>query len=461
MFNILKFNDIPDPNLRDCLGILSYNLKYRRNIYDIAFIPTKFIQPLSSKAKTNLIEYLISNGYIRRIERHLTIEEKNRLNLIRPSYMKLPYFYQSTQKLLALDEYILNNESVEKTLIINLHHLNNQAFNHFAHNIRYIHINLPNEGELRQLLNEYQYMHTRPLSFYVSNVQVEAMKWGNLNYKEYNINEIYFEDKNGTPNHLLTKYPVLRKYTSLQDAIEIGIRSSEALLLADQLYKTFGKNELFEFFKYSQPGLKIIYKIVKSIYEIKRGNKKRIDEDIRYYKSTRLFESESDYYFDQQMEREHFIEVVSGFRYNEEFAIKYPKTWNILYHIKKGHKFIKKRGSASISKDYFKKFVSTFIPPKPMIFKNDIRLKADDVVAIKNNQSYYKVINLVIQLREIEIMRKIWSELKKREILFVPLYDKVLISNNNIKAVEYIIENVWRKYIHKDLQINLDTKKYF
>ena len=120
-------------------------MKEQRNKFDVTFVPSKFIQPISKKARVDLIEYLLTHNYIRRIE---VFDDRTWFEKIKEEtkqYKIKPKFYLLLPKLLNLRERDLIDTGIERSIITNLHHLYQQRFNHWAHNYRKISLNAPEE----------------------------------------------------------------------------------------------------------------------------------------------------------------------------------------------------------------------------------------------------------------------------------------------------------------------------
>ena len=71
---------------------------------------------------------------------------------------------------------------------------------------------------------------------------------------------------------------------------------------------------------------------------------------------------------------------------------------------------------------------------------------------------HYKVIALMLQLREVEIMRKVWSELKKEKIVFVPIHDSVVVNYTELNKTKDIIKDIWSLMIDDRFSIRVKTK---
>lgn len=254
MFLKLSFPNINDPTFRNCVGVLGFVMLEKRNRYDVTFVHSKFIQPLSKKAKGDLIGYLTDNKYIRRIRRFKSKEERMfESYFISIGYKKDPHYFKLLPKILDLHPDYLTDCKVEKVVITNLHHLNFQSFNHWAHNYRHVSINVPSDEIWERVISNSYYASSlspnRPLSYHISNLKAYASYYGNHQLRIYDVTSVGIENHWSRPGNIFSVCdPVLRNYTSLKNAIEVGIKYNEGVILADQLLKNFGRNDFTDFF---------------------------------------------------------------------------------------------------------------------------------------------------------------------------------------------------------------------
>jgi hypothetical protein len=465
MYQILVFPKISFRTFRLCLGVLGYVMLHRRyKNSEVTFVPSKFIQPLSKKSRRDLIGYLIENKYISRFEPFdwdKDINEQIEEEYNRASYKKKPYFYLIHQKLRNLRSAYLDDISVEKTVTINLHNLYQQSFNHWAHNYRYIGIEVPNDEIWEQVINtRYHQLRInpyKPISLYIHNIKVAAQLNGNLTYKSYDLRMFGLEDDFGgrVSNIFTVSDPILRKYTTLRDAVEIGIKYSEGVLMADQLLRTIGSNDFTDYF---------IDKAVAYQEWVEKEKKKGKKVEIKQ-KSLELYTLPKDElillgkppitYYD--IHREQIVNAMFGYSHNSFFSKMFPKTWDILFQIKAN--VVKEKENDKHAREYiFNQFVSNM---NPKIFLNDWRIQIkskyythrqyDEI--IRRSQKYYKIVGLVWNLREVEVMRTIWKKLKSFGILCIPIIDKILVSGRFKDAVEKITIETWRKYLDPKIKI--------
>jgi hypothetical protein len=324
MFRILVFPEVDNPILRDCLGILGFVFRerkkdkelsgvyrgrkgnYGRNVYNYSFVPSKFIQALNRKTRTNLIEYLIKEKYIKKAALYKTKNEKGEERFERESgerHKLEPNIYYLENKLLLLGFDNLNNPAVERVLENNLHLLHSQSYNHWARNYRKISINVPSNEVWEEVL-ESSY-HRKELSrtrriVHLSNLQTSAQLYGREDFKHYDISSLGFEHKfGGMPTNIFTKSnPILRQYTSLKDAVEIGIKHNEGVIIADQILKKFGINDFSKFFIDQE----VIYR--QKLKEYEKGKRKRKPKapGKQLFDSTDYYSVIDRYFIDREVE---------------------------------------------------------------------------------------------------------------------------------------------------------------
>ncbi len=237
-----------------CLGVLGYLMLQRRfEKSEVTFVPSKFIQPLNRKARNNLIDYLIENDYISKFEPYEedegTMEAiERKLNF--ENYKRKPNLYLIHNKLRSLPERELSDVSMERTIITHLHHLDQQSFNHWAHNYRYIGIEVPSDDIWQEVIDSNYHRDRmspqRSEAIYIENLKAQANLYGQPNYKSYDLSFFGEEDRRlayRVSNIFTRSDPILRRYTTLLDAVEVGIKHSEGVIMADQLLKTIGDND--------------------------------------------------------------------------------------------------------------------------------------------------------------------------------------------------------------------------
>lgn len=539
MFQILDFQKYDNPTLNLCLGVVGYLMKDGKDEKHYTFVPAKFIQSLSRKAKCNLIDYLIDNNYIIKVEREPDDEDKKLKSFYfvnKFAYKKKPNIYYLTAKIFELNETVLQDESIEKTVITNLHHLYFQSFNHWAHNYRHIQINITDEVLEEAVDNEFlsnKFKDSRrPKSFHIENLKTMMSQYGNLEYKNYDIAQFGIENHWERVSNVFTICnPILRKHTSIEQPIEIGIKYSEGVIIADQLLKAFGENDFSRFFIDRAKDYKI--KLEKILNEnknlLKKGKKPKRKpdalnkvlfelpeedyyQDINTYfvnkeneineekkkvqssvlKPKKLFNLPNDderaqlEYIMQETEdlnkyvlpdekieqflsrhkqlsdfyRNEIVKAIFGYKHSSFFHKFFPGTWSdILFHIKAGNS------------DYFERFVSVTNKKRNyVISKKDYRIQlmrnreylfpySEDVY--QRGQIYFKVVSLLWTIREKEIMMKIWGRLKRLGIKFIPINDKVLVSNYYKDAVENVTLNTWREYLDRRILIFPEITKHY
>lgn len=450
MFRILLFPDSLYRTTRLCLGVLGYLMKERRfKNSEVTFVPSKFIQPLSKKSRIDIIKFLIENDYIQRFEPDGSDESwYEKLKAQTAKYRKARNLYLLSPKLLNLNEGYLNDKSVERTVSTNLHHLYQQNFNHWAHNYRHISLNVPNDDVWREAIDNsyyYQLMQPgRPESHYIYNIQIAANRYGNITYKDYNIMNFGGEDNAGRVSNIFTTCePILRGYTSLVDAVEIGIKYSEGVIMADQLLKTFGNNDFSDIF---------IDEAVAYQEMLDYARRMKLGEPLP--PSLELYEPPDEemygfrdfqrHYTNYDAYRGNIQSYVFGYDDNESFSQTFPKVWELLYRVKAN-----KRDEED-TKYLFNQFVSNITP---WILLDDWRLKTKNQEAYRRGQRFYKVTRLVWILREVEVMRTIWKELKRRGIVFIPILDKVLVSGKFEEVVTRITLKKWREHLDSKIKM--------
>lgn len=467
MFKALVFHNVQNRTLRLCLGVLGY-LMIERSFKksEVTFIPSKFIQSLNRKAKTNLIEYLIQNNYISRFQMYeapkSAMEEIFR-EINYDNYKKKPHLYliQSRLRILPVDE--LMDLSMERAIITNIHHLYQQHFNHWAHNYRRISISVPNNDIWHNIIQtryhrEQLHKH-RSESYYIDRLKSQAAQYGKFDYKNYDLWPFGNESrKTGRISNIFTiSDPDLRYYSSLENAIEVGIKYSEGVIMADQLLKTIGDNDFSKYFIDKAVAYKEWVEKQK-----RRGKEVKVKPDL-----IELFsvpEDELIFFGDPrpityyELHKEQIILGLFGYQHNDFFSEMFPKAWDKLYQIK-GNWVKGEKDQDRHAREYiFNEFVSNI---RPKIFLNDWRIQVEtkkyrhyDIAEVnRRKQRYYKVVGLVYQLREVQVMRAIWKKLKKKCIPFIPINDTVMVAGNFEDLVKEITIETWREHLNPKIKI--------
>jgi hypothetical protein len=425
-YSILDFCNVPDKNLRICLGIIGYLYLHRQNQYQTSYLSSRFIIPFNRKCKTNIQNYLIENGYIRRYfppkrEKVIDIHLVNDAN-----YKKEAKIFELTNKLRSLREVILNDLPFTNVIDKNIHHLNGQFFNHYYHSYRNIKIDIPRariheiKPELREIFDA----------------------WGDPTIKDYDLNKFGYDNNEWAGAHINAFSFVSKeflKYTSLGDVAEVGFHFSKEVLIADQLLKTIGENDYTDFHKRTKFSKKII-SVKQPVKDNRKRKKRSIKKEIGIHPA---FESKYDYFLYKEVSYFDFWNSVYGYEYYEGFAKRFPQTYKYLYDVKRG----------IYSGTYFSGFALNI---KPKIFKNDLRLFIKkDSAAFARGQLYYKLVPLVIAHRQMQINHDYWMRLKKCGIVFIPQECSVIVSNKNITAAAYIMREVLNRHIDKSIKCDV------
>jgi hypothetical protein len=395
-YNILEFSEIANSRVKFCVGVIGYLFVIWRNNYDVSFIPSSFIIAISKWCKFDIIEFLINTNYI----------------LLLPSNQKNTRYYTSTglskiekkdanlykmkDKILMLYEVILFDDEVTKWIDKHLHLLNRQNFNHYEHSYKHIKVDIPQAERV----------------FYDPFILSIADNYGDATVKRYEINEYGYDQNSfaGTHYNIFSNRKELLKYTSLVEPVEIGIQDSIPVLLADQLYKTQGDNDYSAFY-YKNRFKKAMFRF-------------SLDYDICL-----------DIFYQQ------LITAIYGYVNVDEFKLKFPKAAKLLRRIKEGGRGLEEP------------FIGFTRDIKPVVKKDDRRLslKANHP-ALKEGQAYYKIVSLVCQIREVQIMREYWRRLKLCDIKFIPLISSVAIEQKNEDVAYYIMDDILKKHIHNKIK---------
>lgn len=399
---------------------MGYNFVVNRGYNDVSYIPATFIIALSKMCKFDIIQFLIQSDYIRLLpSTKINTKYYNDTGLTKLE-KKDPNLYLMKEKILLLNDIILTDNKVITWVDEHLHLLNRQNFNHYNWSYKNIKITLPPNIRLNY---EYQILNV-------------IDRYGDPTIKDYDINWFGYDEYKfaGTHKSIFTNDPTLLKYSNIYQPTIIGLNDNAfSLILADQLLKTVGENDFSDFYK----KIKIKkMKLLKFTWAI-----------------------EFDIY--QKIWGPYLDNVIYGYEHISQFKTMFPKATNLLHQIKSG-------GNVNLPFMGFTKNI------KPKILKNDVRIslnekhparqyhlirkKKNEHPAYKRGEIYYKIISLVCQIREVQMMREVWRRLKKCDIIFIPLYGSVVVSGNYVGATHYIINEVLKKHIDKRLKYIIKLK---
>lgn len=203
-----------------------------------------------------------------------------------------------------------------------------------------------------------------------------------------------------------------RKYL-FNDPVEIDVRFCQPLLLADLMYKGFGNND---FSSYMMNKSNDIY--------ITLGNNREAGKKL-------------------------FVKAALGVSLPDKiFSAGFPEAYGYLYNIKRG------------DLNYFKRFCNI----NDVVHKTDKRLTIQTSdhnynIARSRGQLHYKAISLKLQSYEVKIMRKVWVDLKKEKILFIPIHDAILTEFGNAEIVSSIIKEQFNNFLNKKFNVQTKIKK--
>lgn len=423
-YTILDFPLVENETVKLSLGILGFLFILRQSPSHICYIPSRFRQTLHTRCKQDLTQFLLDHGYIQLYQRPpKKIDPEDESYIISKSgkkytfsdlkrgFKKIPYLYIPTTKLTKLRPIKLRSEEMTVWIDNHLHLLNDQYFNHYNHSYKYIKIeNLPSTFSFNN-------------KYFDKNIIYE---YGHPKIKEYHIDGCGYDLNNWAGNHVnvFTHNKDLIKHTNIVKPIEIGIVHSECLIMADQLIKTIGPNDFSAFYLKTRFN-KLTYK------KNEKGKKVLIAKH-----KDQLFTLASEYSVYTHLLREQVWMALYRYDNINEFANMFPQTWDMLYRIKAGQ---------SDKGLYFMGFTKNL---NPTIFKTDYRLIIpEDSEAYPRGQKYYKITLLVYHIRLVQIMREIWSRLKKCGIKFIPLESTVVVSNGDVVPTEYIVKKIMDKHI--------------
>jgi hypothetical protein len=401
----------------------------------------------------DLIDLLIAQGYIKLYQRPKKTEEidsEDEMYFISRSgrrfsygdlkrgFKKIPYLYLITNKLRTLRQIKLLDDEMTVWIDKHLHLLNDQYFNHYNHSYKYIKVLPPSRNAFLQFDQDERYII--PL-------------WGLEGEKNYYPDASGYDENSWAGSHinLFTFKKDLIHFTTLVQPIEIGLKNSQCIILADQLLRTYDFNITDE----SETVIENNFEIVIKKGRRKRINKKkpvkRVNDYSAFFLKSRfknpLFNHPNDYDLTKEIFHQQLMTALFGYFHISEFASRFPQAAEILRSIKGGG-----RGSEKA----FRGFADNI---KPTIYKTDYRLVLEDKhPALSEGQAYYKIVSLVCRIREVELMRAIWKRLKKCGIVFIPLLSSVVVSDDEKIATSYIVRDEIRKHFDKRLMVEVVEK---
>jgi hypothetical protein len=203
----------------------------------------------------------------------------------------------------------------------------------------------------------------------------------------------------------------LRKYL-FDNPVELDVAYCQPLLLGDSLYKAFGNND------FSNLLMNKHYDVYRVIGESREQGK------------------------------ELFNNVIFGTSYPNRFSQGFPEAHNIIKQIKQGHQ----------------EFFYRWVEDKVYTTDSRLTLKTDDRQyrkARSKGELHYKVISLMLQLKEVEIMRKVWTELKKEKINFVPIHDSIVVDSYDADKTEKTMREVWSSELSSRFHVEIKKKNNY
>jgi len=235
---------------------------------------------------------------------------------------------------------------------------------------------------------------------------IESLKcWGKREHM-YNTFHIAHDDSFSGRHHNFFTYndKKFRKYM-FRRTYEIDIAYCQPILLADHLYKTFGSNSFSDFMsrEYSD------------IYE--------------YLGDTR------------EQGKSEFMSIF-GLTFPHKFKSIFPDSYEILQDIKHGNPESLLRWSEG-------RFLRT---DKRLTLEGEQLQKA-----FKIGELHYKAIVLMMQIKEVEMMNKVWRNLKSNGVIFIPVHDSVYIDVGFLSKTERIFEETIKEEIDKKFNIKQKT----
>jgi hypothetical protein len=359
------------------------------------YINSQFINRLNNAYLVNNIDKLIKLGFIK-------IKESN----IVGRFKIPPKFYEPTNSLLSLNEIIITDKRLEKLIDSSLHLLNNWHFNHWNYNYSKIEFNVPeSKMDFPDILKKRYETKENYLKQFNETIKPY---WG-AHKKDYYLNICSDDTFSGRHHNFFTYHKKeLRRYL-FEDPCEVDVAFCQPLLLADSLTKAFGSND------FSNVLMNDNYDIYTLIGKTREEGKKL------------------------------FNNTIFDISYPNYFSQGFPEAFNYILKVKQGNT------------DEFKRFC------KEKVYSTDNRLylKKEDRNynrAKSCGQLHYKVLSLILQLREVELMRKVWVELKKQKIIFVPIHDSVVIDRGNVDVTEKVFKQVWKQGLNPKLKIRISIK---
>ena len=358
------------------------------------WIDSRFIQRLDNKYKVNNISILLDNGFL-----------KEELSTFCGQFGKKPKCYVPTSKLLSLTEGQLSNRKLEETIDSSIHLLNGWHFNHWKYNYSNIEFKVPVDEITMPSLFKKRFSEESYIEYLNNNI---IPYWGG-HKKDYFIPICKDDNFSGRHHNFYTYHKKeLRKYL-FDNPVELDVAYCQPLLLGDSLYNAFGNND------FSNLLMNTHYDVYTVIGESRDQGK------------------------------ELFNDVIFGTSYPNRFSQGFPEAHNILKQIKQGHQ------------EYFYRWVGD------KVYTTDSRLtiKEDDKQyrkAKSKGELHYKVISLMLQLKEVEIMRKVWTELKKEKIVFVPIHDSVVVDGADANNAEKIMREVWSSELSNRFRVEIKRK---
>lgn len=420
MFKRLVFSKLRNDIIQEeCVGVVGYVFLMKKNKRGISYIPSTFIRALSRKAGLDIIDFLIKEDCIAKVDRnkefykipqeiyddirvteyfpendpYVKIIGGNKSSTIEDNWKHSAYLYYIRSNLTLRDEYYVRTEEVTQAIISNIHWLNGLSFNHYKHCF------LPLGGKL-------QYT--------------------------YNIRKIYWDSKvDGRHYNIFTDNPNTVKLV-LENPVFITLKDFLPLILADQLKKTFNCDEMYQFFL--KP---------------------------KYIKKEKRPQSFTEFY--QVVPIEYFNAVIYGFDIIEKFKKPFPRTFDTLFKIKNGCSTLPKgikeelRTSRWAGRYYELWQEGLFIK----LQKTNWRISKDvSERAIMSWQPYYKIISYVLHTRQMIILIAVWNWIKKYKIPFIAFNDGVYVEEEQREWVENIFTILGEKYLNPKLRIHTETYDY-
>jgi hypothetical protein len=479
-FNCLIYRRLENDVQNDLAGCILFLLRERQRA-GIGYVPVRFINPLTSKAKVNIIEHLINSNLIERYrpKEEWELEDTDGSNLKflesgKKEWEKKPNLYRLKNPVYKMPLGFTCLEASD-TILRNLHHLNEFSFNHYYYNYRRIKVHIPPEIINQVVRKRIIYELGQERTIRVSNQDdVGLMMWGDGSIFPYDLTRICSDDSFGSHRNFFTAYGwELIKYSSFDTPILIGPEYPDEILLADQLLKTFPDNDFSYYFRVNKRTSRKPRKMkwMGKNYDANNPphySRPLIEESRKMYEDL-LKESPEGLFTDNPFEIDYemhrppdsqpktevlgeriFKVAVYGWEMVSQFMEMFPETWNLLHRIKTAHKYPK-----SDFDTYLDKFCSG-ISPKPNLKSPLLNIKDPKG---KYGRTYYKIVNYVIRQRENKVVRNIWRELKKRDIRFIPVGPYIVIEEKFCIPAKYVIHKEWLDSIDVRLKVQFKEKK--